>query len=61
MKKTNQSQDTVRVSHDKHVRPENKDNLDSREGEEQLDKGNSSTHNKKETKAKRPANNKQPF
>jgi hypothetical protein len=27
---------------------ENKDNLDSREGEEQLDKGSSTTHNKKE-------------
>lgn len=29
-------------------RPENKDNLDSREGEEQQDKGNDVTHNKKE-------------
>lgn len=29
-------------------RPENKDNLDSREGEEQEDKGDSTTHNKKE-------------
>ena len=29
-------------------RPENKDNLDSREGEEQLFKGDSATHNKKE-------------
>lgn len=29
-------------------RPENKDNLDSREGEEQDDKGDSTTHNKKE-------------
>lgn len=29
-------------------RPENKDNLDSREGEEQLIKGDDVTHNKKE-------------
>ena len=31
-------------------RPENKDDLDSREGEEQLTKGDDVTHNKKETK-----------
>ncbi len=31
-------------------RPENKDNLDSREGEEQETKGDDVTHNKKETK-----------
>jgi hypothetical protein len=29
-------------------RPENKDNLDSREGEEQIMKGSDITHNKKE-------------
>lgn len=29
-------------------RPENKDNLDSREGEEQLTKGSDVTHNRKE-------------
>jgi len=29
-------------------RPENKDNLDSREGEEQMTKGDDITHNKKE-------------
>ena len=29
-------------------RPENKDNLDSREGEEQSDKGGDVTHNKKD-------------
>ena len=33
----------------KNQRPENKDNLDSREGEEQLTKGDDITHNKKET------------
>ncbi len=32
-------------------RPENKDNLDSREGEEQLTKGSDVTHNKKEDKS----------
>ena len=31
-------------------RPENKDNLDSREGQEQLFKKGDITHNKKETK-----------
>ncbi|SFD02517.1 hypothetical protein SAMN05518672_10198 [Chitinophaga sp. CF118] len=34
----------------KPVRVENKDNLDSRKNEEQDDKGNNITHNKKETK-----------
>ena len=33
-------------------RPEIRDNLDSREGEEQETKGNDITHNKKETKEK---------
>lgn len=31
-------------------KPENKDNLDSREGEEQMLKGKNSTHNSKERK-----------
>ena len=31
-------------------RPEIRDNLDSRKNEEQQDKGNDTTHNKKETK-----------
>ena len=31
-------------------RPEIRDNLDARSNEEQLPKGNSATHNKKETK-----------
>lgn len=35
-------------------RAENKDNLDSREGEEQLTKGDDRTHNKKETKSAKP-------
>jgi hypothetical protein len=33
-------------------RPENKDNLDSRSGEEQLDKGDGTTHNKKDHHSK---------
>jgi hypothetical protein len=31
-------------------RPEIRDDLDSREGEEQMDKGTDTTHNEKETK-----------
>ena len=34
-------------------RPENKDNLDSREGEEQSTKGDDITNNKKEVKSKK--------
>jgi len=34
-------------------RPENKDNLDSREGEEQLFKKDDVTHNRKETKSEK--------
>jgi hypothetical protein len=34
-------------------RPDNKDNLDSREGEEQLFKKDDVTHNKKETKSEK--------
>jgi hypothetical protein len=33
-------------------RPEIRDNLDSREGEEQMTKGDDVTHNQKQTKAK---------
>jgi len=36
----------TRLNNDKH-RPENKDDIDSREGEEQLLKGDDQTHNKK--------------
>lgn len=39
----------MKVNANKH-RPENKDDLDSREGEEQLTKGTDVTHNKKEKK-----------
>ena len=34
----------------KHPNPENKDNLDSRKNEEQIFKGDDTTHNKKPTK-----------
>jgi len=40
-------------------RPENKDNLDSREGEEQQFKGDDMTNNKKETKSTRKTSRKQ--
>lgn len=39
----------IQFNTNKH-RPENKDNLDSREGLEQDFKGDDTTHNKKETK-----------
>ena len=39
----------TKLSNNKH-RPENKDNIDSREGEEQLTKGDDRTHNRKERK-----------
>lgn len=47
----------VKADMNKH-RPENKDNLDSREGEEQITKGTDITHNKKEKKNERPSLNK---
>ena len=43
----------VKANINKH-RPENKDDLDSREGEEQLSKGTNITHNKKEKKNEKP-------
>ncbi len=39
-------------------RPENKDDLDSREGEEQLSKGTDVTHNKKEKRNEKSSVNK---
>ncbi len=48
----NTSAPQVRQKHispdNRKTRPENKDNLDHREGEEQDDKGTSTTHNRKE-------------
>lgn len=40
----------ARLTNNKH-RPENKDDIDSREGEEQLLKGDDKTHNRKERKS----------
>jgi len=48
----------IQFNTNKH-RPENKDDLDSREGEEQQWKGDDMTHNKKETKSKRKNSGKQ--
>ena len=47
----------MKVDTNRH-RPENKDNLDSREGEEQTIKGTDITHNKKEKKSEKPSLNK---
>jgi len=47
----------IKFDANKH-RPENKDNLDSREGEEQLTKGTDVTHNKKTTQNERKKVNK---
>ena len=55
----NTRQNKQMVSHK--PRPEIRDNLDHREGEEQMDKGDDTTHNEKETKEdhlkKRKTNN----
>ena len=56
MKMNNQNESVKNVRHNAKVsesggkRPENKDNLDSRSGEEQDFKGKDVTHNKRETK-----------
>jgi hypothetical protein len=59
MKTTNQNQSVKNVRTNKSAsqsggkRPENKDNLDSRENEEQDFKGDDTTHNTKEVKSKK--------
>jgi hypothetical protein len=50
-------QHNTKFNTNKH-RPENKDNLDSREGEEQQFKGDDITHNKKEHQNQKPGRNK---
>lgn len=51
MKQNNNNINTqAQQNTNKHQRPENKDNLDSRANEEQDFIGNDVTHNKKETK-----------
>lgn len=54
MKNTTQQQKPTRPQTvQNRNRPENKDELDSREGEEQSNKGDDQTHNKKEGKSDR--------
>jgi hypothetical protein len=62
MKNTNVQQHKQQ-NQDRHSRPENKDNLDSRSGEEQDFKGNDVTHNERETKERKRKSsiNKPPF
>jgi len=43
----------VKAQKDRHLRPENKDSLDSRKNEEQEMKAGDVTHNKKENKSKK--------
>jgi hypothetical protein len=43
----------TKTQKDRHMRPENKDNLDSRKNEEQDFKADDLTHNKKDTKNKK--------
>ncbi|MEO6719698.1 MAG: hypothetical protein ABIN67_04990 [Ferruginibacter sp.] len=52
-KTTNQNVNQTQKLNNNKKRAENKDNLDSREGEEQLTKGNDTTHNKKEKQSER--------
>ena len=52
-KTTNQNPNQAQKMNNNKSRAENKDNLDSREGEEQLTKGSDITHNKKDTKSSR--------
>lgn len=51
------NQKNFQADQNKNQRPENKDNLDHREGEEQDKKGDDVTHNKKETKSEKPSQN----
>lgn len=48
----------AKVQKDRHMRPENKDNLDSRKNEEQDTKGDDITHNKKDHRNERPSQSK---
>jgi len=51
MKTNTQNNQSTKPQANTSKRPENKNNLDSREGEEQLYKGDDTTHNKKETQS----------
>ncbi len=57
-KTTNQNVNQNKQLNNNKKRPEQRDDLDSREGEEQLTKGNDVTHNSKETKSKKPESKK---
>lgn len=48
----------AKVQKDRHLRPENKDNLDSRKNEEQDTKGDDTTHNKKDHRSEKPGQHK---
>jgi hypothetical protein len=58
MKKNPITPSDAKTQKDRHIRPENKDNLDSRKNEEQDVKADDITHNKKETKNKKAYQNK---
>ncbi len=49
---------SAKTQKDRHMRPENKDNLDSRKNEEQDFKGDDVTHNKKDHRNEKPSQNK---
>lgn len=49
----------AKTQKDRHIRPENKDNLDSRKNEEQNTKGDDITHNKKDHKNEKSWQNKE--
>jgi hypothetical protein len=55
--KPQNKKENIQFNANKH-RPENKDNLDSREGLEQEYKGDAVTHNRKETKSDRKSKSK---
>lgn len=57
-KNENRPSTDAKTQKDRHMRPENKDNLDSRKNEEQDVKGDDITHNKKDTKNKKAFQNK---
>lgn len=53
--KTEKQNQKIRTQKDKKIlkRPENKDNLDSRQREEQITQGNKMTHNTKQRKSEK--------
>ena len=57
MKKNQFNPSKVVKAQDMHLKPENKDNLDSRKNEEQEIKADDITHNKKESKSKKSFQN----